>query len=75
MLDLLITRYGLREEDSCRYEELLEKARIALDDKNVERDSYYAFVVGKCLSIYEYFGYFRYVEVLKERIRNIHERT
>ena len=75
MLDLLVTRCGLRETDSTRYEELLKKARLCLDDSTVPQDSYYAFVAGKCLPIYEYFGYFRYVEVLKERIRNIHERT
>ena len=73
-IDILLSDEG-EKLDAERIEEYLEKAKDCLDDPEVPRDSYYSFVADKCLSIYDYFGYFRYANELRERIREIDERA
>ena len=63
------------EDKELRIAEHLEKAQELLDSENIPHDGYYAFVCDKCISIYEYFGWFRYVKKLKERISSISERA
>ena len=75
MLDEKISRFGEEYVDSDEAAILLEKAREQLDDERVVRDGYYAFVCEKCLSIYEFFGWQRYSDKLKERIAEFHERA
>ena len=73
-IDILLSDEG-EKLDAERIEEYLEKAKDCLDDPAIPRDSYYSFVADKCLSIYDYFGYFRYANELRERIREIDERA
>lgn len=75
ILDALIAERGTGADNDDIAEVYLTAARQYLDSQRVERDSYYAFVADKCLSIYEYFGWFRYARELKERIREIDERN
>ena len=63
---------GLLESESI-IDEYLNTAKTIFDDKDIKRDSYYAFVCDKALSVYEYYGYFLYAKELKERINNIYE--
>ena len=73
-IDILLSDEG-EKLDAEKIEEYLEKAKGYLDDPDVERDNYYAFVLDKCVSIYDYFGYFRYANELRERIKEIDERA
>ena len=75
ILDLKIAQAGVDNFDDNVAQPYLEKARDNLDSSDLERDSYYAFVADKCVSIYEFFGWFRYANQLKERIREINERS
>ena len=54
---------------------LLEKATAALDSSENERGGYYAFVCEKCAPTFGYYGYFLYENELKERAREIYERS
>ena len=65
---------GLEAAEADIYE-LLEKAQNALDSKENDRDGYYAFVCDKCASTFGYYGYFLYENELKERAKNIYERS
>lgn len=44
-------------------------------DKDQTRDGNYAFVCEKCASVFGYYGYFMYEDELKERAREIYERS
>lgn len=65
---------GLEDAEN-RINSLLEKAIIALDSEENERNGYYAFVAEKCASTFEYYGYFIYANELKERAKTIYERS
>ena len=73
--DAVIAQKGVNEESENEIVEYLYNAQLCLDDETVERDSYYAFVRDKCYPIYEYFQWYSYADELKERIREINERT
>lgn len=73
IIDVITSQNGVRVEDEPVVNEWLEKAQKYLDDEEVPRDSYYSFVADKCLDIYEFYGWFRYVQILKERIAGIDE--
>ena len=73
MIDIIVD--GDDEEKELKIAEHLGRAQELLDSESVPHDGYYAFVCDKCISIYEYFGWFRYVKQLKERIASINERT
>ena len=75
MVDLVISRDGINEESENRIVPYMYNAQLLLDDENVLRDDYYAFVCDKCFPIYEYFGWTMYADELKERIRQINERS
>ena len=75
LADAYIARHGLNEDSENRIVEYLYNAQLCLDDENTERDGYYAFVADKCYPIYEYFQWYSYSDELKERIREINERS
>ena len=60
---------------SERIEEYLKKAEAILEDEQIERDSYYAFVCEKCAPSFDYFGYFMFAKELYEKSREIYERS
>ncbi|MBR4121853.1 MAG: tetratricopeptide repeat protein [Erysipelotrichaceae bacterium] len=73
-LDILLSKEGdgldEKKADPC-----LEMAKKYLDSENLERNSYYAFMVDKCVGVYDYFGWFLYAQELRERIKEIDERA
>lgn len=56
-----------------RIEECLTRAKSLLEDGQIERNAYYAFVCEKCAPSFDYFGYFLYANELRERSRRIYE--
>ena len=75
MLDTLLAEGDFNDTAREKAAEYLYLAEICLDADNLERDDYYAFVAEKCYPIYETFGWDKYANKLKERIREIHERS
>ena len=73
--DSVIAEKGINEESENRIVEYLYNAQLCLDNQELPRDAYYAFVRDKCYPIYEYFQWYSYADELKERIREINERT
>ncbi len=71
-IDILLSQ-GIEEDP--RIEEYLEKAWNYLNEEDLPRDSYYSYVADKCVGIYDYFGYFRYANELRKRIKEIDERA
>jgi len=55
-------------------EDSLRKAKIILDNHQ-SRNGYYAFVCEKCAPTFGYYGYFLYEKQLKERAKEIYERS
>ena len=55
-------------------DELLDKAKKILDNHQ-NRNGYYAFVCEKCAPTFGYYGYFLYEKQLKERAKEIYERS
>lgn len=53
----------------------LQKASALLDIYKNDTDGYYAFVCEKCASVFGYYGHFLYEKELKERAKNIYERS
>ena len=56
-------------------DENLAKAKDLLDREDINRNGYYAFVCEKCLTVFDYYGYFDYAEKLKERKDKIYARA
>ena len=73
--DALIAEKGINENTENTIVELMYNAQLCLDDEEVERDAYYAYVADKCYPIYEYFEWYQYADELKERIKSINERA
>ena len=73
----IATLYDAKDgiEATSLIEENLDKAKDIFENSNITRDSYYAFVVSKAKTVYEYFGYFIYAKELDERERKIYERA
>lgn len=55
-------------------EELLKKSKEILDN-HLNTNGYYAFVCEKCAPTFGYYGYFLYEKQLKERAKEIYERS
>ena len=55
-------------------EECLEDAKELLDTPELDRSGYYAFMADKCVSTFEYYGYFDYASKLKKRVEETYER-
>lgn len=63
-------------ENACeKIDSILDKATEILDKTKVKNDGNYAFVCEKCASTFGYYGRFFYEAELKERAREIYERS
>ena len=74
LADLAACEYGLLA-GTDKINELLEKAKYFLDSESVPRDGNYAYICEKCSSVFGYYGFFAYEELLKERAKEIYERS
>ena len=75
LLDVYISQNQTVSKDDTLVDYYLTTARSYLNSENPERDTYYSYVLDKCVDIYEYFGWKDYAEELRERIREIDERA
>ena len=75
LLDVYISENQTVSKDDALVDYYLSTARSFLDSENPERDTYYSFVLDKCVDIYDYFGWKEYAEELRERIKEIDERA
>ena len=73
--DAVINEKGINEETENMIVPMMYNAQLCLDNEDIPRDSYYAFVADKCYPIYEYFQWYDYANQLKERISEINERA
>ncbi len=53
----------------------LEKAKQLLEDPDIPRDGYYAFVLSKCAPSYRYFGKVLIAENMERQVKEIYERS
>ena len=74
MADAVETRDGLEQGEGEIFA-LLDRAAVLLDNPDLPRDSYYAFVCDKCAPVFSYYGYFLEAQKLQKAVREIHERT
>lgn len=68
------TESGLENAENT-ITEYLENAMKLLDESQSETDGNYAFVCRKCSSVFGYYGYFFYENVLERRAKKIYERS
>ena len=73
-IDVIIAENGEDVIDD-RIEDYLTIAKEYLESENLIRDTYYSFMADKCVGVFEYFGWFKYAKMLKERILDIDERA
>lgn len=74
LADLLCAAEGY-EAAEARIEAYLRRAEQLLDTEDLPRNGNYAFVCEKCAPVFGYYGYFFTEQTLKERAREIYERT
>lgn len=74
LADLICAEEGY-EAGEARVEAYLRRAEALLDTEDLPRDGNYAFVCEKCAPVFGYYGYFYTEETLKQRAREIYERT
>ena len=67
--------YDAADPEDERIAQCLERAWECLDDPELRRDGYYAFMASKGVPVFDRLGFFLYAKELEERIRTIHERT
>ena len=72
--DLVAARDGM-ERGEARIFALLDQAAELLDDPELTRDGYYAFVCEKCAPTFEYYGYFMEAEKLNREAERIYAGT
>ncbi len=53
----------------------LDKAEKLLNSEGIPKDGYYAYVCEKCAPVFGYYGYFITEQELKDKAREIYERT
>ncbi len=78
--DLAITYVNMAHlfefnNDKNKTTDCLFKAYELLNDDNLIKNGYYAYVCEKCATSFEYFGYFVISNELNERAREIYERS
>lgn len=73
MADSFLAMHGL-ENGIEKIEDCLAKAQVLLDSEELRRDGYYAYMAGKCVDSFRYFGYFAYAKELEERVKDIYDR-
>ncbi len=71
--DALEAENGIEKVENKVFD-LVDRAYDCLNDKNVKRDGYYAFVCEKCAPSFSYYGYFAAAKELNERAESIYER-
>lgn len=74
LADLICAEEGY-EAGEARIEAYLHRAEQLLDTEDLPHDGNYAFVCEKCAPVFGYYGYFYTEETLKQRARDIYERT
>ena len=74
LADLICAAEGY-EAGEARVEAYLRRAEELLNTEDLPRDGNYAFVCEKCAPVFGYYGYFYTEQTLKERAREIYERT
>jgi len=74
LADLICAEEGY-EAGEERIEAYLRRAEALLDTEDLPRDGNYAFVCEKCAPVFGCYGYFYTEETLKQRAREIYERT
>ncbi len=62
--------HGMDKVTDCLF-----KAYEIINDENVIRNGYYAFVISKCAPSFEYFGYKKIADELSALAKNIYERN
>lgn len=72
--DLYELKLGLIDGSNLIDKAINEALKI-LNDQNITRDGYYAFVCEKCETVLRYYGYFSDASEIKERAQNIYERN
>ncbi len=65
--------YYKTDNEDQRVENCMEQAWNYLNSPKVKFDGYHAFTLTKCISAFDYFGYFIYSKELKERVKAIYE--
>lgn len=73
LIDIMARESG--DDASDRIDELMNMAQECLDNENLERNGYYAFVCEKCAPSFGYFGYFIAESEYSERAKKIYEGT
>ncbi|MBO4338675.1 MAG: tetratricopeptide repeat protein [Clostridiales bacterium] len=73
MADALEAKSGFEENEKTIFE-YLDKAYDLLNDENVKKDGYYAFVCEKCAPCFSYYGYFAAADELNKKAESIYER-
>ena len=74
MIDVILSKDENNKDDN-KIDEYLNIAKDYLESEDLERNTYYSFMADKCVGIYEYFGWFRYAKILRNRIEEIDERA
>ena len=67
--------YDKQDPEDPRCAECMERAWENLNAEGLPRDGYHAFTVSKCIPSFDYFGFFLYAAQLRERVKEIYERT
>jgi len=74
MADALEARDGIENAESKIFG-YLDKAYDLLNNEDVKKDGYYAFVCEKCAPSFSYYGYFLAAKELTKRAEDIYERA
>lgn len=74
LADLITAEFGAAANKE-RIDAYLAEAEKLLEAENLPRDGYYAFVCDKCAPIFGYYGYSTIEQKLKQRAREIYERS
>ena len=64
--------YARRDSEDARIGECMERAWEYLNAPDLAHDGYHAFTISKCAPSFDYFGYFIYAKMLKERAERIY---
>ena len=67
--------YDKQDPEDARIADCMEQAWEVLNAPSLPRDGYHAFTVSKCIPSFDYFGFFLYAEELRQRMKEIYERT
>lgn len=74
LADLAAREHGTMDGEA-RINECLDKAMELLDSDKLPHDGYYAFVCDKCAPTFSYYGFFLAAQDLRQRAKEIYERS